>query len=569
MDLQIFKNPDPSGRMSKESFLIKNYPEEYNYIINYCEINGIQNVSFKEKVYLSINNVKSIPLCKNPNCKNNVKFKNSSLGYLSYCSNKCISSDPDIIKIKEDNSLKKFGTKSPSQSNMVKDKIIKTNNLRYGGNSPMNDENVQLKSKQTLIENYGVDNPNKSKIISDKRVESFKKNIDQYIESYKKTSIERYGVEHPWMDKNIHYKTIESFYSDYRKRIEDKISDDYKFLGFEKSNSTILKFKCNKCGEDFDILTYQFYYRINHNNSICTKCFPISENSSIDQLELFNFIKNNYDGDVLLNNKNIISPYEIDIYLPELKVGFEFNGVFWHSDKFKESDYHFKKYSKSLENNINLITIWEDDWTVKNDICKSFILNKISKTPNKIFARKCEVKEIDYNTSKEFLNNNHLQGDCKSSVRIGLYYNDELVSLMTFSKLRLPLQKSSKNRDLNNHFELTRFCNKNYYNIVGGASKLFKYYLNNYNPVQIETYSDNLISDGGLYKILGFEYKHTSNPGYWYLVDGIRSHRFNFRKSKLVKLGYDSNKTEEEIMLELGYYRIYNAGNKKWIFTKL
>ena len=137
---------------------------------------------------------------------------------------------------------------------------------------------------------------------------------------------------------------------------------------------------------------------------------------------------------------------------------------------------------------------------------------------------------------------------------------------MTFSKLRLPLnRKLLNNPDI---YELTRFCNKLNCNVIGGASKILKYFINKYNPIEIQTYSDNLISDGNLYKKLGFTYIHESKPGYWYVINGIREHRFNWRKQKLVKMGYDKEKTENEIMMELGFLRIYNGGNKKWILYK-
>lgn len=564
MNLNIFKISDPSGRMSKESFLIKNHLDEYNYIIEYCESNSIFDIPFKERVYLCLNNIKKKPTCKNPNCNNYVKFKNSTIGYLDYCSNRCISSDPNIKRIKEEKSIKKYGTKSPSQSDQVKSKTNKTNNERYGGNSPMSSKKIQNKSKETLILNYGVDNPNKSTVITKKRINSFK--LSGYRETYKKTSLEKYGVNHPWMNADVHKKTIDFFYSSYKSRIESKVDiKKFKFIGFKRGISTSLLFHCNECLEEFNILTYQFYYRSNNRINICTNCFPISENSSISQIEVYNFIKKNYDGEVILDCKGVIKPYEIDIYLPELKVGFEFNGVWWHSEKFKGENYHFRKIEMSKNSDIKLFSIWEDEWNINREICESFILNKLNKTKNRIFARKCEIKEIGYTDSKKFLDENHLQGDCKSSIRIGLYYNEELYSLMTFSKLRLPLQRLEKNRNKDKHYELTRFCNKIDNNVVGGASRLLKYFNNVYSPIQVETYSDNLISNGDLYEKLGFNYSHTSKPGYWYVIDGIREHRFNWRKQKLVKLGYDVNKTEEEIMSELGYYRIYNAGNKKWI----
>jgi len=566
MDLNIFKLPDPSGRMSKESFLLKNNPEEYQYIVDYCQLHNISDISFKEKVYLSVNNYTKIPTCININCCKKVKFKNSTLGYLDYCSNKCVSSDPNIKNKKIKKSLEKFGTKTPSESQLVKNKIVETNLQKYGSNSPMCLKEFQDKSKQTLFRNWGVNNPSKSEEILFKRVESFKKS--DYKETYKKTSLEKYGVEHPWMNKEIHNKTIDFFYADYKLRVESSIDKGkYNFLGFKKNMSTSLLFHCSICNTDFDILTYQFYYRKNNNLSLCTKCFPISENASISQIEVYNFIRENYEGEMILDCRNIIKPFEIDIYLPDLKIGFEFNGIWWHSDKFKQKNYHLNKNQIAENNGIKLYSIWEDDWNIKNEICKSFILNKIGKTKERIYGRKCRIKEIDYLTSKRFLEENHLQGDCKSSYRIGLYNDNELVSLMTFSKLRLPLQRLEKNRNLNKHFELTRFCNRLNTNIVGGASKLLIFFINKYSPLQIETYSDNLISDGNLYRKIGFEYSHTSSPGYWYVIDNIRHHRFNWRKQKLIKMGYDVNKTEEEIMNELGHYRVYNGGNKKWILN--
>jgi len=301
MNLDIFKQPDPSGKMSKESYLFKNYKKEYNYIIEYCESNNIFNIPFKEKVYLCLNRLKHIPICKNPKCNKKVKYKNSTIGYLEYCSVKCMSSDPNIKKIKEEKSLKKYGTKTPSQSKEVKDKIIKTNLKKWGSNSPMCNDEIKEKSKKTILKNWGVDNPSKSKEILEKRITSFKKS--NYKETFKKTSLERYGVEHPWMNKEIHNKTIDFFYKNYKKRIESKIdNNNFTFKGFKKDISTSLLFHCNKCNKDFEILNYQFYYRTNLKINICTNCFPISENPSISQLEVYNFIKNK--GTIYLFNLN-------------------------------------------------------------------------------------------------------------------------------------------------------------------------------------------------------------------------------------------------------------------------
>lgn len=558
MDLNIFSKIDRSGKMSKENYVFTNFPEEYDAIQKFSSDRSILNLPFKERLYLFLNGIDKVPMCENPNCSNRVRFKNTSIGYLRFCSTTCVGNDPSVRKKKEDTSYRKFGTKIPSQSDKVKNLIISTNQERYGGNSPQSDAKIREKTKKTFIDKFGVDNPNKVKEISSKRIESFKKS--SYKETYKNTSLKRYGTEHPWKNKDIHKKTIDYFYKDYRDRINSMINSDVSFIDFEKNISTNLKFQCHKCNSDFKILPYQFYYRIMNMCSLCTKCYPIGDSNSISQSDLFDFIRKNYTGIILENAKDIISPYEIDIYIPELKLGIEFNGTYWHSSRFKNKEYHLNKYNASIENNITLITIWEDDWKVKNDVCKSFILNKLGGS-KKIGARKCIIKSVSYKDSRDFLNKNHLQGDCKSSVRLGLYYNDEIVSLMTFSKLRLPLGGKSQN----GVYELTRFCNKSGYVIMGGASRLLGYFLDTQMPLRIETYSDNLISDGGLYRNLGFTNISISRPGYWYVIDGIRYHRFNWRKSKLVSMGFDKNKTEEEIMSEMGYYRIYNCGNKKWI----
>jgi hypothetical protein len=180
MNLEIFKVEDKSGKYSKESFIQKNHNEEYEYIISFCQENKIYDLPFKEKVYLCVNNIKVVPKCNNKNCNSKVNFKNSNLGYYEYCSNKCVSSDPKVKEKKEKKSLERFGTKAPSQAKEIKEKTISTNQNRYGGNSPMSSIDIQNKAKETLFQNYSVYNSSQSKEIVEKRIESFKKNINKF-----------------------------------------------------------------------------------------------------------------------------------------------------------------------------------------------------------------------------------------------------------------------------------------------------------------------------------------------------------------------------------------------------
>jgi len=254
----------------------------------------------------------------------------------------------------------------------------------------------------------------------------------------------------------------------------------------------------------------------------------------------------------------------LDIYLPELKLAFEFNGLWWHNELYKDKNYHLNKTEECEKLGIQLIHIWEDDWIYKQDIVKSIIINKLNKTPNKIFARKTIIKEINDNKLiREFLDKNHIQGFVGSKVKLGLFFENELVSLMTFGNRRVAMGKKTTNID---EYELLRFCNKLNTNVIGGASKLFKYFINNYKPKEITTYADRSISQGKLYETLGFISQGKTEPNYYYINNKIRQHRFNFRKDVLVKQGYDANKTEHDIMLERKIFRIYDSGNLKYSF---
>jgi hypothetical protein len=191
------------------------------------------------------------------------------------------------------------------------------------------------------------------------------------------------------------------------------------------------------------------------------------------------------------------------------------------------------------------------------------ILNKLNKTPNKVFARKCKVKEINDNSIiRDFLDKNHIQGFVGSKYKFGLFYDNQLVSVMIFGKNRKMMNIESKNKQ----YEMLRFCNKLNTNILGGASKLFKYFINKYKPEQVISYADRSYSNGNLYKILGFKLKHISKPNYYYIINKKRKHRFGFRKDVLIKDGFDPKKSEHEIMLERKIYRIYNSGNYVYLY---
>ena len=209
---------------------------------------------------------------------------------------------------------------------------------------------------------------------------------------------------------------------------------------------------CKLCNNNFTISNNVLNYRIHLNKTICTSCMPLYISSP--EIEIANFLKE-YNISYETKNRSICDPYELDFYLPDSKIALEFNGVYWHSDLYRNKDYHLNKTNMCLKKNIQLIHIWEDDWNHKKEIVKSIILNKLNKTPNKIYARKCQIKEINDNRIiRKFLNRNHIQGFVGSKIKLGLYYNNELVSLMTLGNLRKSLGQKSEIGS----FELLRFC---------------------------------------------------------------------------------------------------------------
>ena len=199
----------------------------------------------------------------------------------------------------------------------------------------------------------------------------------------------------------------------------------------------------------------------------------------------------------------------------------------------------------------------------KKEIVKSIIKSKLGLSENIIFGRKCIVKEVSPKETKEFLENNHLQGGVNSKVKLGLYYENELVSLMTFGGLRKSLGSVSSD----GNYELYRFANKLNTSVLGSFAKLLNYFVKIYKPKSILTFSDNRYFTGNVYNNNGFDFVSNTEPNYFYIIKHKREHRFKYRKDILVKQGYDKNLTERQIMLDRGINRIYDCGNKKWLKT--
>ena len=284
---------------------------------------------------------------------------------------------------------------------------------------------------------------------------------------------------------------------------------------------------------------------------ICGSVYSRGENA------LFDFVKD-ICNDAEQGNRTILNGKELDIYVPSKKLAVEYDGLYWHSEASeKDSGYHLWKTEECAKQDIRLIHIFEDEWLEKKDIVKSRLRSLFGVTKKTLYARKCDVQVVKGSVAQKFLEDNHIQGRCKGMFHYGLFYDDELVSLMTFGKMR---QQRKYHSDYDSCYELLRFCSKLNTNVVGAAGRLLKAFLRDLQPSEVVSYADKRWSQGNLYKRLGFEHTHDSRPNYSYVVGLTRKNRFKYRKSELVKEGYNPNKSEHEIMLERGIYRIYDCG---------
>lgn len=407
--------------------------------------------------------------------------------------------------------------------------------------NPFSRDEIKEKIRKTNLKRYGVEYAAQSKIVKEKQ---------------KRTMIERYGVEHNSQMGKFKSSLLDGYY----EKLMEKLSkysltmltpkEDYKGVNHSQSKMGYYDLLCEKCNNSFR-------YKFNHGKDLqyaCPYCHPFYR--SRGEEEISNFIKKN--DDVITNDRTILNGNELDIVVPDKKIAIEYNGLFWHSDyQGKDKRYHINKLNACNDKGYRLIQIFEDEWENKQRIVKNRLKTILGLSSISIGARKCEVREVDNALSKKFLEKYHIQGYNVASVRLGLFYKNRLVALMTFSKARF--NKKCE-------WELVRYCTIGDFSIIGGAGKLLKHFRNNYSG-SIVSYADKRWSDGNLYRSLGFVEEKDSSPAYWYVKDGIRYSRVQFQKHKLSEIlnSYDETLSESENMKNNGYHKVYDCGNK--VFT--
>ena len=521
--------------------------------IKNCGVNKPKTI---EDYYVKFFNVGVKPTC--PICGGEVKFCGLGKGFNKYCSSKCSAMDPDGKSAREITSKKRYGTKYPLQNDILKNKMIRT---RFKEKTK-NEINIEAEKRRTTnIIRYGTDNPSKNDNIKRKISKSRIKRSDRekQAEIYKrgKTLKERY-------ENSIYFKT-----SDFNRKKKEYYKKE---MIYKIENGRLGKYiePMDDICKEYDGVTKKYRWKCKKCNTIfldsledgkiprCPECYPyIYSGTSVLENEVYDFCKS-LSIDAIRNNSDVIPPFEIDIYIPSSKYGIEVNGLYWHSEinGKKNKKYHLKKTTMCKDSGINLIHIFEDEWLNKQEIVKSIIKNKLNKNVERIFARNCEINRVENDQAKNFLEKNHIQGYIKSKIHIGLYYHKELISIISMGTPRF----SKKH-----NFEILRFCTRINTNVLGGFSKMYKWFLKESENISVVTYSDLRFGTGNVYLKNGFKFLNQTPPSYFYINKNRGDSRFSrmrFQKHKLDKLleTFDPNLTAWQNMQLNGYDRIWDCG---------
>lgn len=470
-----------------------------------------------------------------------------------------VSSKAASVKEKaRQTNLEKYGVEWTSQSKQMKEKSVQTCMEKFGVPTSALNPATRKKMQETCEERYGGVTPWASKEIRDKcyatTVEIYGENPFSNEEIKKKredTCLDRYGVKNAMQSEEIKAHYREAFVEKYGntspsavdmpKETQEIMNSKEKFFEFMESHkglSSPLLAKELQCSESF---FRKKAHTFGYEGFDCTSTGEIEIKVILESW-----------GVKCESTRTIIPPYEIDVYCPDYKIGIEFNGDYWHSEVYKDKKYHQMKSLLAEKNGIFIYHIFEYEW--KNEFLREKIVdnlkNLFGKNSRKIYARETTIQEVPQQERKEFLERNHLQGNGQSSIAYGLYYKGELVSIMTFCKPRFNM--GVKKYD----WELARFCCKADMTVVGAASKLFKHFLKDHKGI-IVSYSNISKTRGTLYDMLGFRFEHISAPNYvWYKSEN----------DEILTRYQTQMKNEKEIMEQQGYKRIYDSGNKIWVY---
>lgn len=531
------------------------FPEFYKKMLEATE--NFSDASIPERLWLILNDFKR-PLCKVCN-ENNTKWKNFKVGYADFCSIACSNkSEEKKLKIKN-TMIDRYGVEHALQNESFLNKSRETLLKNYGVNSPLQNKEINEKRKTTNLKKYGSEELLKDSSFRTKIERTF---IEKYggisplcsldvIEKTKNTRLKKYG--------STSYLSTEQFRENYKNKTGLNSPSQHKLL--QNGSLETLKNK-EKLLEMYDsgLSLVDIANKIGCSDVTVGNYFKehgikLREDSA-SQLQIYNYISSIYKDEIIMNDRKVLDGKELDIFIPSLNIAIEYCGIFWHSDKFLDKNYHANKYKLAKEKGIRLITIFEDEWVHNRKIVEAklrHILGCNDKT-NRVYARKTKFSIVDdIKLVKNFLNKNHIQGYVHASKHYGLFYDGELVALMSV-------------KYSNNIAEIVRYATSKH--VIAGFTKLLVKLeddCKNINVNKIVTFADLRWSEGDLYLKSGFTPSKQIKSDYKYVYGNKTYHKSNFRHKNLRKLpNYDENLSEAENTKNMKIYRIYDCGKVKY-----
>ena len=516
--------------------------------------------SFKEKFYFMENSIINFNICY-CYCGNKLKFIDMNSGFRQYCSKRCMY-DSSLVKEKRKNTcIGKFGVDNPSKSEIIKDKVRETNNINLGVDYPLQSSDCKQKMKNTCINKFGVDNPSKIREIREKAEST---NLDRFGFKHaaqnddikndtKNYFIEKFGVDNPSKFKEIKERSKETSINTWKKRGDIIINnikeennkkygkdfftqtDEYKeLITIQKFNkreikvndnryklisidNNLLEIICNRCGSNFNILKNLYNKRLKNEEEICLNCNPINIYSK-DEKNILTYIKSIYNGKIISNYKDIL---EIDIYLPELKLGFEYNGLYWHSEINKDINYHYNKYKYFKDKGISLVQIWENNYIYNKNNIYNYINNKININYGSI------EYSIENIIDNDFLVKNSIIYTLDYDYSLGVIVDNKLVFMVTL-----------RQNCINN------FCFLEGYNYYSFYLSIISYLKNKF--CDISLLLNNSSGYNLLFENLGFVLKDVNINYNWY-------------RNKKVYYFIDEDK-----VINNDYYRVFDSGTSNY-----
>jgi len=506
---------------------------------------------YAEKLWLISNCKMKQQLCI---CGKPKTFHRYSSGYFATCGDdECKLKSKNINTI--DTNMKRFGFANAMSSEIVKEKVRQTLLERTGYSHNFADPVSRNRAKETMKTLYGIESPLQSKEFIAKRRQT---NIERHgsiswlnSEKHKENLINKYGTDNVMLVPEIADKVSKTHIQNSFNIILDKINtyEFVNYIGHEDKKRFILK--CKTCNNQFSICRCGINAYMRTSINCCPTCNFKNRFRSNGERSIFDWLNSLNTGLTITPNKKFKN-WELDVYIEELKIGIEYNGVYWHNEDHKDNIYHQKKSEFFEKYGINLIHIWEDDWQLKKEILKNIIISKINSI--RIGARKTIVNVIDFKTAKSFHELYHLDGFRTGSFHIGLFYNDELISCCTFGKSRY--QKKYE-------WELIRYTTKETYSILGGFSKMLSLFEKEVNPKSLITYKKLDLGISNIYEKLGFTKIDRTKPNFFWVIDGIKHNRESFQRHKLIGIAKDESAIE--FMYKQGHWRVFDSGSDVFI----